>query len=236
MSRGDDMTGLGGEFIKREMELDYPNNSSQPTLRVILKRSDAIRIFEYVKCREGREVVFRMLVDEKFNDNGIDFEFHDLIFVKHKSYSQNYDADGDDISKIMDELGDNAAKMRAIFHSHPFGCVWSSGFGDRSDEKNIERQNNGDYLIFVVLSIQNDRLCYNCRIEIYPKPNAKNVRDFVRKSILNVPIKVRDNIGDSFDFDKAREEIKKIAEEKSIPAGLGPAVSSRLRTCPNDDW
>lgn len=202
-------------FLENQLLLCYPDIRN--FYEVIIKKEDVVRIFEYIKGCDGREVNFRMFVEKEeyvAEDRLLSIFISEPMFYKHESTVMDYEvSDRSDLARMLGELSDEKCRNLKVFcHSHAgSGCFWSN-----LDEEDIERQNNKNYLVFLVFDLRNEKLFYNCRIEIYPQKDIKNVRDNLRTSIINVPVKVLSN-GNSLDYGKIKQEMMEKARETNIP-------------------
>ncbi len=217
--------------IFQEMILSAPEDNEQIrrpdiyNLTITIGEKDRLRILEFAKAVK-KEIYLVMLVER----NGNHFHLHNLLYFKQKSTSASTDCVTQDIDRYIRELlnsgrpFEEAQKellaMRCWVHSHGVGgrCWWSP-----EDQKNCERQNNGDYLISVVVALgYDDTLFYNCRLDIF-EPKKEEIRQALqnlgiyrpgRLTISSLPIDVVDDREENFDPGKIKQEAQKMAKQK----------------------
>jgi len=140
----------------------------------------------------------------------------------------------------FEEIQKEIMNMRCWIHSHvseEASCHWSE-----EDNKNVERQDNKDFFISIVVRMgyHIDDLHYNCRLDLF-RPNEEicamlekfNIYHPGRLTFTDLPIEVIDDRGPDFNPEKIKEEAAKMVKEKVEEAS---GISSKEGDDDDEYW
>lgn len=121
-----------------------------PAVYVEPKSYEKMKLWAYLGGKKNREFICFATADYVDWMNG--FHIDNVYLVDQSGSSGGVEAEDDAMNDLMYDLvekGIDIARLRCWIHSHP-GTGKSATFLSPTDEKNIERWLNGDFLISIV--------------------------------------------------------------------------------------
>ncbi len=221
-----------------------PARSRIYNIKITIGEQDRLKILEFVRATPV-EVYLKMLVERTENH----FHLYKPLYFKQIGSRAATNLNREDEDRYLRELMESELpfekiqkeiiSMRCWVHSHVSeraSCWWSD-----EDNKNVERQDNKDFFISIVVHADyiTDELHYNCRLDLF-RPNEEicailkkfNIYHPGRLTFTDLPIEVIDDRGPDFNPEKIKEEAVKIVKEKVETA----ADISSEESDDNDDY